>query len=352
MKPTKNQVFCFGCKHHKMLFESQAKADNFIKFNSDEIAAQSGKAPSRSYYCSFCCGWHITSISDAVLAADRDERDAQVWEQIQQAMESKKKKVSANAAPTPKPRKFPKSEQGIILREISLQIDKAVVSVESALLNADIHRIRTQFDRLLKLENELRTKSSEYGIDVKSIDKRYIKISGVKALFSQVFDYFIDRNMRQSYLSSLSPNDMTKRKNLIIHNIETIDRINACFDHIKELSYTKDREEIRTLCKNVMTSLIPQLKGVDAQRRQAFISHAEDLLSAISHPIQYVDEQYKGLILSIITHLENAHKAYNENDFESCDESLYKAEMLMPGISNDIERTLNDQIVSLRGLIS
>lgn len=37
MKPTNNRVYCIGCKHPKMLFESQTKADNFIKFNRDAI---------------------------------------------------------------------------------------------------------------------------------------------------------------------------------------------------------------------------------------------------------------------------------------------------------------------------
>ena len=27
MKPIKNQVFCIGCKHKKMLFETKAKAE-------------------------------------------------------------------------------------------------------------------------------------------------------------------------------------------------------------------------------------------------------------------------------------------------------------------------------------
>lgn len=50
-----------------MLFDSQSKADNFIRYNSEEIREENGKAPVRSYYCEFCCGFHVTSnpsISD------------------------------------------------------------------------------------------------------------------------------------------------------------------------------------------------------------------------------------------------------------------------------------------------
>lgn len=43
MKPKHNRIFCIGCHHGKMWFESQAKADNFLKFNKESIAAGRAK---------------------------------------------------------------------------------------------------------------------------------------------------------------------------------------------------------------------------------------------------------------------------------------------------------------------
>jgi len=43
-----------------MLFETEKKAETFIKFNSDEIAEETGYKPERSYFCTYCGGWHIT----------------------------------------------------------------------------------------------------------------------------------------------------------------------------------------------------------------------------------------------------------------------------------------------------
>lgn len=85
MKPTKNKIFCVACKRPKMLFESQAKADNFILYNKEEIEEENGKAPVRSYYCRLCGGWHVTSnpskedskrldMKDKVLAEEVDRR--------------------------------------------------------------------------------------------------------------------------------------------------------------------------------------------------------------------------------------------------------------------------------------
>jgi len=58
-KPTKNRIMCPECFKQKMLFETQKKADNFIKWNGENIDTHGGKL--RSYYCPACGGWHISS---------------------------------------------------------------------------------------------------------------------------------------------------------------------------------------------------------------------------------------------------------------------------------------------------
>lgn len=60
MKP-KHTVYCHECGRNKILFETQKKADNFIKFNSDTIKQENGRKPVRSYYCVTCGGYHVTS---------------------------------------------------------------------------------------------------------------------------------------------------------------------------------------------------------------------------------------------------------------------------------------------------
>lgn len=58
MKPIKNRVFCNECRRTKMLFESENKALNFLRFNAGNFE---GTSPTRVYYCSACFGWHVTS---------------------------------------------------------------------------------------------------------------------------------------------------------------------------------------------------------------------------------------------------------------------------------------------------
>ncbi len=57
----KKQIFCPACKRPKILFSTEKKALNFMKFNSEQIKKVSGYCPVRAYYCSTCGGWHVTS---------------------------------------------------------------------------------------------------------------------------------------------------------------------------------------------------------------------------------------------------------------------------------------------------
>ena len=82
MKPTRNNVFCNGCQRSKMLFETKAKADKFIMYNSEGILEENGKAPVRSYYCEFCCGYHVTSNPSEEVGEKLSDRDHKVMDQI------------------------------------------------------------------------------------------------------------------------------------------------------------------------------------------------------------------------------------------------------------------------------
>ena len=42
MKLSKNKVFCYDCGRNKMLFETEKKANTFLKFNADIIEEESG----------------------------------------------------------------------------------------------------------------------------------------------------------------------------------------------------------------------------------------------------------------------------------------------------------------------
>ena len=86
MKP-KHRVYCYDCGKPKLLFETEKKALNFIKFNADEIEQTKGYKPERIYFCKACGGYHVThskveryipSITDKALERFHDFQER--WE--------------------------------------------------------------------------------------------------------------------------------------------------------------------------------------------------------------------------------------------------------------------------------
>ena len=47
MKPSK-RIYCRECGREKIVFETEKKALNFIKWNADENEAESGRRPGRA----------------------------------------------------------------------------------------------------------------------------------------------------------------------------------------------------------------------------------------------------------------------------------------------------------------
>lgn len=59
MRPNdKNRIMCPDCGRPKMQFESERKAQDFIKWNADDFPQ--GGDSLRVYYCKACCCWHIS----------------------------------------------------------------------------------------------------------------------------------------------------------------------------------------------------------------------------------------------------------------------------------------------------
>ena len=75
MKPKRNKVFCTDSHRTKIVFETEKKAENFIRFNADEMIEETGKAPVRCYYCASCGGWHVTSNPNRTYFDEREEAE-------------------------------------------------------------------------------------------------------------------------------------------------------------------------------------------------------------------------------------------------------------------------------------
>ena len=93
-KPTKCRVLCPNIGRQKMLFESEDKAKNFIKFNGTELTDDITKL--RVYWCDACGGYHISSHekgknadkrTDKLISAYRKSKNGSSVQDIIQANE-------------------------------------------------------------------------------------------------------------------------------------------------------------------------------------------------------------------------------------------------------------------------
>ena len=67
----KHRVFCPSANRQKLLFETERKALNFIRYNGDVIEKESGYRPIRAYYCTCCGGYHTTSQQHNTLTDEQ-----------------------------------------------------------------------------------------------------------------------------------------------------------------------------------------------------------------------------------------------------------------------------------------
>ena len=62
MKPKNNSYWCPDCNKPKMRFDTEKKAQNFIKYNGTDILKEGQTVEQiRVYYCPPCCAYHITT---------------------------------------------------------------------------------------------------------------------------------------------------------------------------------------------------------------------------------------------------------------------------------------------------
>ena len=161
MKPKKNQIFCVACGRPKMLFETKAKADNFIKFNSSEMMEESGKAPIRSYYCEICGGYHVTSNNSKTHAEWLDNRDKVLAEEVDRRVKANLKPKSSQKQTNQEPKsKENKLDILKLLEQSDILMTKGMLDEAGELLAKCLFRIQVVEQRMnvAKLEGFIRCK--------------------------------------------------------------------------------------------------------------------------------------------------------------------------------------------------
>lgn len=333
MKPTNNRVYCIGCKHPKMLFETQTKADNFIKFNRDEIASSSDKVPSRSYYCSFCCGWHVTSVEDEGKAEANDKRDEHTWNQI---MSLRRKKM-------------PKTEEGQKLSEMLVVTQSLIQRCQRQLFLTNLGSALELLKELVLEFSIIEDRARRLKIDSARIDRQRVKIKALQTVFDIIDEYDIDSETRQEYLNRDSESSSNVAEKYF-QNKEFVEYIKYQISELESDLSNMTPDECKHRC-NIITSAINTYEG---NGLSAVKKELQEKINKIQRKIpkeatiQKSTTNHNNAYLSIIDLLEQAHSSITESDFSRCENLIKTAECLMPDSSDEISKALWSQIQSLK----
>ena len=244
-----------------MLFESESKANNFLKFNGEEILNETGKTPLRSYYCVFCCGWHLTS-----------NPSKEVGEHIEEALKKKVEIISEINENNKLNRKRKKSEEKA-LEEIRIKNQ-----ITAKLEDFHVYLMTGRFD---EAEDALVSCSLDID-DLQSLEITHAnadkKIEKGRSLLRVYYDMQrASEDTRQKILKLTNPSSLQLQARSAIINLKVVEQVNEVVKNTDNLVYCEDDgivKEILDGCKSKINTL--NGKAPD-KAKQYFISLLDNI---------------------------------------------------------------------------
>ncbi len=326
-----------------MLFESKAKADNFLRYNREIILEENGKAPIRSYYCEFCCGYHVTSNPSPFDGERLDQRDNNLMEKISYVKQNRKKVwESLNQS------------AGKIKALITIgKITEAEDLLEICVL--DIHENASIADNgILDLLPKLNNKISKLKKSLNMV-KEMLALSG---------------NEQIEFISNHSKEEQSILKNSLF-NVLTIQMIDAMMSDNEVALQENNPEYVAARiikCRQELNNIKGNGKKIICPKYNTLLDEQESWLNRItnSDPSKLVaktndtlinqdssmneinidDEEYRLTLLSIIERLDNIRADFEKEDYDSCETSIEICYFILEkfGVTNDDTRLIKQNL--------
>ena len=304
MKPTKNKIFCVSCRKPKILFESQAKADNFILYNKEEIEEENGKAPVRSYYCRLCCGWHVTSSQSDITKVRCERRD---------------EKIAAEAD------RFAKIHENVdpVLEEIHRRWEEA----NAAILQGRLKVAELSMKQCLDILNSLRISAADIPLNW---DKWAIHISDLQKKIDRYKEFIGQPKKEREAL--LAKEDKTKAEEKICMAYlayQTLFKIETLLEEVEKDIERGDKDAVKEKlieCRMLVLHDIncPYKNSLKRDYRNQIIekcNRAGVSLNEEAKPRYLIDGKYmkyNDAILCLIKRFEDLQATYISGDYYEC----------------------------------
>lgn len=331
MKPPKNIRFCYGCHRNKMCFETKSKADNFIKFNKDEILKEKGYAPVRSYYCEFCCGFHVTSNSSIEVGERLDEKEHEIVTQFSQT-----------------------KLDGLYFNEFYVSMIKEIDQAKKLLYECDFQKIEQLREKLENLRTQHKVlqnlpprKMEKFLLLSKKIGDLYDLEIKIKKLIES------DDDTLKKYLSSEHPSlEMSFIIEGLLLKRQVLKKIEIIQIQLNEGNIAKALE-----LKNGLRQIVSTRKNVQKNMKSECnkkISEIEHIISQKKKEIQTktppVEEEpiiispkeqisYRSAIIDAINILEEVKACFDNGDIDLCETKLETADFIVSELDVEDENT-------------
>lgn len=331
MKPQKNIRFCYGCHRNKMFFETKSKADNFIKFNKDEILKEKGYAPVRSYYCEFCCGFHVTSNSSIEVGERLDEKEHEIMTQFSQT-----------------------KLDGLYFNEFYVGMIKEIDLAKKMLYECDFQKIEQLREKLQNLRTQHKVLQNLPPLKMEKFLLLSEKVENLYDLEIKIKKFIeSDDDTLNKYLSSEHPSvEMSfiinglLLKRQVLKEIEVIQiqlnegNIAKALELKKELRHiVSTRENVQKKMKSECNKKISEIEHIIAQKKKEIQNKTlpvEEEPRVISPEEQI---SYRSTIIDAINILEEIKACFDNGDIDLCETKLETADFIVCELDVEDENT-------------
>lgn len=303
MKPTKNKIFCTSCHRPKMFFESQAKADNFILYNKEEIEEENGKAPVRSYYCRLCGGWHVTSTPHGLVTRfeKRDERIAAGLDDIN---------------------RINKDLEGFC-REVQDKCYEAYAAIYQGRFDYAqdcLKQCRKMIIPLKHVSEKTYEKWTKWSNHISELEEKL-------ARFTEIIN--LPEEERESFLAKEDKTQTEEEICMAYQNCQSLFLIETLFEEVEDDILKNDKEAVKEkliVCRRIVKNYIhcPFKKRLQKEYRnriRELCNKAHISLDQEAKPRYLIDDKYmkyKEAILYLIKKIENLQQLYDSGDIGEC----------------------------------
>lgn len=280
-----------------MLFEEKKNADNFIRFNKDEIFEENGIAPVRSYYCVFCSGWHVTSTPSLEHGEEQDKRDRDL---IESTINIKRDISSFTAS-----------------------VNQKITDIKGAIyLSDDDYDIYKEYEYCRILLPELMRISST-GTGAKLLQQIYM-LSDVISAFTDI--KHMDLPELRKYIDTLgaSSEKFILIRRYALKRFVTLSLIEAI--NLYESGHFDKAIEIKE-------KLLSMLKEVDGMYKKKFARKCKQIINEVFYQISFSSQKkeskqlldkYKDKLLLLINNLERINEEFENLNFSVCKDLVNK----------------------------